>query len=47
MHSKEITNLRTFPGDTAYKTFRKTSQVKAMHHVKRSNSTLKEAYGWY
>ena len=41
MHSKEVTNLRAFPSDTAYKTLRKTSQVKAMHHMKSRNSTLK------
>lgn len=44
MHGKEITNLRTFPSDTANKAFGETSQVKAMHHVKSSNSTLKEMY---
>lgn len=41
MHSKEVTNLRAFPSDTAYKAFGKTSQVKAVHHMKSSNSTLK------
>lgn len=40
MHCEEVTDLRTFPCDTGYKAFWKTGQMKALHHVKCSNSTL-------
>lgn len=40
MHGKEVTNFRTFASDTTDKAFGETSQVKAMHHMEASNSTL-------
>lgn len=40
MHSEEVTNLGAFTRDTTNKAFGEASQVKAVHHVKASNSTL-------
>lgn len=42
MHCEEVTNLRTLPRNTTNKGFGKTSQVKAMDHMKSSYSTLPE-----